>query len=334
VSVSVAQLTKRFDSGQAPAVENVSFDAPSGKITALLGPSGSGKSTLLRLIAGLEEPDAGAVTIAGANVTRVPARERGVGFVFQGYALFRHMNVRDNIAFGLSIRGDARAEIDRRVAKLLSLIQLEGYERRLPHQLSGGQRQRVALARALATEPKVLLLDEPFGALDARVRMELREWLAAFHEKTGVTTILVTHDQDEALELAENVVLLCEGRVVQSGAPNDLYDRPKTPFVATFLGGANVLRGGDANVTYVRPHDVRILRAAEHDERANGANETAVVERLARVGGRVKLALRLATGEAIAVELARGEVEPLALAIGDRVTVELQRMTTENVSVQ
>jgi sulfate transport system ATP-binding protein len=334
MSVSVHGVTKRFDAGTSPAVEDVSFDAPLGKITALLGPSGSGKSTLLRLVAGLEEPDAGHVSIAGADVTRVPARERGVGFVFQGYALFKHMSVHDNIAFGLSIRGDARPDIDRRVAKLLSLIQLEGYEKRFPHQLSGGQRQRVALARALATEPKVLLLDEPFGALDARVRMELREWLATFHEKTGVTTILVTHDQDEALELAENVVLLCEGKVVQSGAPNDLYDRPKTPFVASFLGGASVLGARDGRaVTYVRPHDVRILKTSV-DDGGDAASEIAIVERLARVGGRVKLALRLQTGEAIAVDLARGEVEPLALAIGDRVTVELQRMTTDSATIQ
>jgi sulfate transport system ATP-binding protein len=240
MSVEVRSVVRRFGSPtDPPAVNDVSFTAKSGAITTLLGPSGSGKSTLLRLVAGLEEPDAGSVHIHDRDVTRVPVRERAVGFVFQNYALFRHMTVSENIGFGLSIRKTPKPKLRDTVAELLSLIQLEGYGERFPSQLSGGQRQRVALARALATTPRVLLLDEPFGALDARVRVELRRWLLTLHARIPVTTLLVTHDQDEARELSEHIVLLDEGRVAQAGPPHELYDRPANDFVASFLGAGN-----------------------------------------------------------------------------------------------
>src|SRR5688572_7207845 len=289
MTVEATNLVKSFNSrGDVAAVGGVSFVAPEGKVTSLLGPSGSGKSTLLRLIAGLEEPDSGSISIAGRDVTSVPVKRREVGFVFQSYALFRHMTVRDNIAFGMEIRKAENSAIDARVKELLELVQLDGYASRFPAQLSGGQRQRIALARALATNPKVLLLDEPFGALDAQVRVELREWLVEFHEKTGVTTLLVTHDQEEALELAQHVVLLNHGRVEQAGAPHELYDHPVSPFVASFLGGANVLKtrvAGTEARAFVRPHDVRLAKSTSPDTDL----ELGTVERLARIGGNVKL---------------------------------------------
>jgi sulfate/thiosulfate transport system ATP-binding protein len=343
MSVVVESLTKHFGKrGEAAAASEVSFEAPAGKITTLLGPSGSGKSTVLRLIAGLEEPDRGTIRIDGADCTKAPARERGVGFAFQSYALFHHMTVYDNVAFGLTIRKKPRAEITRRVEELLALVQLSGYERRFPSQLSGGQRQRIALARALAVSPKVLLLDEPFGALDAKVRVELREWLSEFQQKAGVTTIMVTHDQEEALELSEHVVLLSEGKVVQTGTPHDLYDRPSTPFVASFLGGANVLkgqiRGGRADIgafdvavpqgaqdgagvqAFVRPHDIRV----EKPQEGGTGVELARIERLTRIGGQVKLLVKLGTGESITVQMPKAELDGLGLVEGDRVLVDLK----------
>ena len=343
MSVVVKNLTKRFGtSSEAAAAAGVSFEAPSGKVTSLLGPSGSGKSTVLRVIAGLEEPDEGVVSIDGVDTTKIPVRERGVGFVFQGYALFGNMTVFDNIAFGLSIRRTAKSVIAERVTELLALIQLQGYEKRFPRQLSGGQRQRVALTRALATRPKVLLLDEPFGALDAQVREELREQLVHFHAQTGVTTILVTHDQQEALELSEHVVLLRDGKVIQAGAPHALYDRPSSAFVASFLGGSNVIHGrvkngrvsagslevampqggqDGANVSaFIRPHDIRLEKASDNSPDVAVAR----IERLTRVGGHVKLSLRLANGDAMNVQLTRGEVEGLDVEQGDRVFVDLK----------
>ena len=324
MSVVVRDLTKRFGlAGEAAAAAGVTFEAPSSGITSLLGPSGSGKSTVLRIIAGLEEPDEGSVIIDGVDATKIPVRERGVGFVFQSYALFGQMTVWDNIAFGLTIRSVAKTQIAARVKELLALIQLEGFENRFPRQLSGGQRQRVALARALAPRPKVLLLDEPFGALDTQVRRELREWLMQFHEKTGVTTILVTHDQEEALEVSGHVVLLGAGKVIQAGPPHELYDQPATPFVASFLGGTNVLRGqvDGANVsTFIRPQDVRIEKAPELTTDVAVAR----IERFVRVGGNVKLSLRLATGEAMTVQMTKTEVEELDLVQGDRVFVDLK----------
>jgi sulfate transport system ATP-binding protein len=344
MSVSVNGLTKRFgQEGEAAAAAGVSFEAPSGKITSLLGPSGSGKSTVLRLIAGLEEPDEGRIAIDGADCTNTPARSRGVGFAFQSYALFHHMTVHDNIAFGLKIRKTPKPEIEKRVDELLALVQLQDYGARFPNQLSGGQRQRIALARALATRPKVLLLDEPFGALDARVRVELREWLLDFQKKTQVTTLLVTHDQEEALELSEHVVLLQDGKVVQAGSPHDVYDKPATPFVASFLGGANVLRGqikdGRADVgafavegpegatngmavqAFVRPQDIRIEKAS--DEPANNV-QLGRIERMTRVGGQVKLSVRLGTGEPMTVQMSKAEIDQLGVEQGDRVMVDLK----------
>ncbi|HKQ71064.1 MAG TPA: ABC transporter ATP-binding protein [Polyangiaceae bacterium] len=344
MSVTVSGLTKRFGpKSEAAAAADVCFEAPTGRITSLLGPSGSGKSTVLRLIAGLEEPDQGQIHIDGVDCTTTPARSRGVGFAFQSYALFQHMTVNDNIGFGLKIRKAPRAEIAERVNDLLGLVQLQGYGDRFPNQLSGGQRQRIALARALATRPKVLLLDEPFGALDARVRVELREWLAEFQEKTGVTTLLVTHDQEEALELSEHVVLLQEGKVVQTGSPHDVYDKPATPFVASFLGGANVLRGhikdGRADIgsfavdgppgslngasvrAFVRPHDIRIEKASEEPA---APVQLAKVERITRIGGQVKLAVRLATGDSVTVQMPKTEIDQLGIEQGDRVMVDLK----------
>ena len=237
MSIGVTNLSKRF--GSLAAVDNVTFDAPEGALLALLGPSGSGKSTLLRIIAGLEEPDAGFVRIIGEDATQQTARERNIGFVFQHYALFRHMTVADNIGFGLSVRKEPKARIDARVNELLKLVGLEGLGGRYPSQMSGGQRQRVALARALAPEPKVLLLDEPFGALDAKVREELREWIVRLHEEAHVTTIFVTHDQHEALEIASKVLVMNHGRIEQAGTPLDVFDRPATQFVADFVGESN-----------------------------------------------------------------------------------------------
>jgi len=344
MSVSASGLTKRFGrQGGAAAAAGVSFEAPTGRITSLLGPSGSGKSTVLRLIAGLEEPDSGRIRIDGVDCTDEPARSRGVGFAFQSYALFNHMNVRENIAFGLKIRKVPRPEIDRRVDELLALVQLQDYGQRFPSQLSGGQRQRIALARALATKPKVLLLDEPFGALDTKVRVELREWLAEFQQVAGVTTILVTHDQEEALELSEHVVLLQDGHVVQAGSPHEVYDRPATPFVASFLGGANVLRGqmkdgrldigaGPASIppaanegvtvqAFVRPHDIRIEKS---DGDGAGDVQLARVVRLTRIGGQVKLTVQLGTGDSVTVQMGKAEIDQLGIVQGDRVMVDLK----------
>ena len=234
MSIKVENARKQF--GDFVALDDVSLEVRDGSLTALLGPSGSGKSTLLRVIAGLEEPDAGTVVISGEEMTRVPVQNRNVGFCFQHYAAFKHMTVRGNVAFGLSIRKKPKKAIDERVDQLLKLVQLEGFADRYPSQLSGGQRQRMALARALAVEPKVLLLDEPFGALDARVRMELRQWLRRLHDEVHVTTIFVTHDQEEAMDVAEQIVVMNEGRIEQAGTPTDLYEHPETEFVMSFVG--------------------------------------------------------------------------------------------------
>jgi sulfate transport system ATP-binding protein len=346
VGVTVEKITKRFTVRGTPAVADVSFSAPMGGITALLGPSGSGKSTVLRVIAGLEQPDAGRVLFGDADYTRRPAQERGVGFVFQSYALFKHMTVRKNIAFGLAVKGARRADTARRVDELLTLVQLDGLGDRYPSQLSGGQRQRVAFARALAIEPKLLLLDEPFGALDAQVRVELREWLRRFHAERHVTTLLVTHDQEEAMEVSDHVVVMHEGRVAQAGTPHEVYDRPATPFVASFVGGANVLRGrvqdgrasagpfavpvpdgtnapdGAAVHAFVRPHDVQLQKVAA----AETTPEVSVarVERVARLGAYVKLSLKLPDGAPMTVQMPRSEVEALGINEGDLVMANLR----------
>ena len=343
MSVVVRNLTKRFTVAGTPAVAEVSFTAPQGRITTLLGPSGSGKSTVLRMVAGLEQPDEGSVLFGDKDLTDVPAQKRGVGFVFQSYALFKHMNVRSNIAFGLNVRRMAKADIRRKVDELLHLVQLPGLGERYPAQLSGGQRQRVAFARALAIEPQVLLLDEPFGALDAQVRVELREWLRQFHDQRHVTTLLVTHDQEEAMEVSDHVVVMHEGRVAQAGPPHEVYDRPATPFVAAFVGGANVLSGhmqdgrasmgsfavtvdgsqapnGTAVHAFVRPHDVALTKAGQDSPEVSVAR----VERLARLGGYVKLSLRLADGAPMTVEMPRSEVESLGISEGDLVMANLR----------
>jgi sulfate transport system ATP-binding protein len=347
MGLAVEGLTKRFHRKSAPAVESVSFSVPVGTITTLLGPSGSGKSTVLRLIAGLEYPDAGRVVIGGVDGTSLPPQRRGVGFVFQSYALFPHMSVRRNVAFGLTIRKVPAAQVAQEVDELLAAVELEGYGDRFPGELSGGQRQRVAFARALATRPKILLLDEPFGALDAQVRLSLRDWLRKFHEERAhssrhppVTTLLVTHDQEEAMDLSHTIVVMNEGRVVQLGSPDHIYDRPVSPFVASFVGGANLLRrptpdgqpvvsapaeasaGAPEAFAFVRPHEVKLSKPSEHD----GPQVTvARVERLGFLGASVKISLRLADGTALAVELPRAELEALGLSEGDRVIADLQQ---------
>jgi len=345
--LAVEGLTKRFHRKSAPAVESVSFTVPVGTITTLLGPSGSGKSTVLRLIAGLEYPDGGRVVIGGVDGTALPPQKRGVGFVFKSYALFPHMTVRKNVAFGLAVRKAPPEQITREVDELLAAVELEGYGDRYPGELSGGQRQRVAFARALATRPKILLLDEPFGALDAQVRLSLRDWLRRFHEERAhstkhppVTTLLVTHDQEEAMDLSHTIVVMNEGRVVQLGPPDEIYDRPVSPFVASFVGGANLFRrptpAGQPVVSapaeaagappdafaFVRPHEVKLSKPGADD----GPQVTlARVERLGFLGASVKISLRLADGTTLAVELPRAELEALGLSEGDRVIADLQQ---------
>ncbi len=337
--IEIEHLDKRF--GNFHAVRDMSFAAEDGKITAILGPSGSGKSTVLRMIAGLERPDAGRVTITGEEQTWVPVQERRVGFVFQHYALFRHMTVRDNVGFGLAIRKEKKPEIRRRVDELLELVQLAPFAERYPDQLSGGQRQRVALARALAARPRVLLLDEPFGALDARVRQELRRWLDDLHRELGVTSLFVTHDQEEALELANEVIVMHLGRVEQVGTPNDVYNHPASPFVAGFIGSANVLNGtvrdghlvfgehrlpGAAHLpdgatahAYIRPIDVRITQGAP-----SGYSYRTTVERINNLGPSSKIRFRLTDGQALLADLPN-DVMPV-LEAGQQVLLDLRNV--------
>jgi sulfate transport system ATP-binding protein len=308
--IEVDGVTKRY--GDTDALCDVSVNVPDGSLTALLGPSGGGKTTLLRVIAGLEAPDTGGVRMDGRDVTRVPVRRRGIGFVFQHYAAFKHMSVADNVAFGLTVRRRPRAEVRARVAELLELVGLSHLASRRPDQLSGGQRQRMALARALAVEPKVLLLDEPFGALDARVREELRSWLRRLHDEVQVTTLFVTHDQGEAMEIAEQIVVVNHGRIEQSAPPAELYDRPANEFVMSFVGPVTRVGG-----RLVRPHDVQVL--AEPAETA----VPAVVERLVRLGFEVRAELLPAEGERIVAQLSRAEADLLELSQGDIVHVRL-----------
>jgi sulfate transport system ATP-binding protein len=308
VSIQVQGASKQF--GDFTALDNVSLDVPDGSLTALLGPSGGGKSTLLRVIAGLEEPDAGRVLISGEDATTKPARKRGVGFVFQHYAAFKHMTVRDNVAFGLKIRKRPKDEIQAKVDELLELVHLEGFAARYPAQLSGGQRQRMALARALAVEPRVLLLDEPFGALDATVRKELRAWLRRLHEEVHVTTIFVTHDQEEAMEVAEQIVVLNHGKIEQVGAPRDLYETPANEFVMSFVGPVNRLGDG-----LVRPHDLVLSR----DDSAGGIE--AMVARVVHLGFEVRVELTLSDSSPLTAQITREEADELELAPGDIVYV-------------
>jgi sulfate transport system ATP-binding protein len=337
--IVVEGLTKRF--GSFEAVSNVSFTAPAGSITALLGPSGSGKSTVLRSIAGLETPSEGRIFVGDEELTDKSVQQRKVGFVFQHYALFRHMTVEDNVAFGLAVRKESKALQKERVAELLDLVQLTPFSKRYPDQLSGGQRQRVALARALAPQPKVLLLDEPFGALDARVRQDLRAWLDDLHRELGVTSLLVTHDQEEALELANQIVVMHEGKVEQVGSPSEIYEEPATAFVAGFVGSANVLHGevvdghvhlgvfrvpgadhleeGSAASAYVRPHDVRIGTA---DESAPAGSVFATIERVSSLGWMARLTLKLPDGHILVAHVPQDELN--GAGEGAQVSVDLR----------
>ncbi|MFI5782139.1 sulfate/molybdate ABC transporter ATP-binding protein [Nocardia sp. NPDC051570] len=324
--ITVTNANKRY--GAFAALDDVSLDIPSGELTALLGPSGSGKSTLLRSIAGLESLDSGVVTIADRDVTRVPPQKRDIGFVFQHYAAFKHMSVRDNVAFGLKIRKRPKREIDRRVDELLGIVGLDGFQHRYPAQLSGGQRQRMALARALAVDPQVLLLDEPFGALDAKVRHDLRTWLRRLHEEVHVTTVLVTHDQEEALDVADRIAVMNAGRIEQVGSPEDVYDRPANEFVMSFLGAVAKLNGH-----LVRPHDIRIGRdpgmaLAAHEGTAVSAGVTrAKVERIVHLGFEVRLELRnAATGDLFTAQVTRGDAEALHLRDGETVFARATRI--------
>jgi sulfate transport system ATP-binding protein len=314
MAIEVQGVSKSF--GDFKALDDVTLTVADGSLTALLGPSGGGKSTLLRVIAGLETPDAGRVLLGTRDVTHVPERDRGVGFVFQHYAPFKHMTVRDNVGFGLKVRKRPKPEIRQRVDELLALVHLDGLAERYPSQLSGGQRQRMALARALAVEPAVLLLDEPFGALDANVRKELRDWLRRLHDEVHVTTIFVTHDQEEALEVAEQVAVISDGRIEQVGSPDDLYERPANPFVMGFVGP--VSRIGEA---WVRPHDIDVFVEPEP-----GAHE-AMVARVARVGFEARVEATLTDGAPISVQLTRHESQELELAPGDVVWLRPHRVS-------
>jgi sulfate transport system ATP-binding protein len=311
VAIEVRGVSKRF--GDFQALDDVSLEVAAGSLTALLGPSGSGKSTLLRVIAGLEQPEAGEITISGEDATGVAPQKRGVGFVFQHYAAFKHMTVRDNVAFGLSIRKRPKAEIRARVAELLELVQLAPFADRYPAQLSGGQRQRMALARALAVEPKVLLLDEPFGALDARVRAELREWLRRLHDEVHVTTVFVTHDQEEAMEVADQIALMNRGVIEQVGGPRELYEEPASEFVMSFVGPVNRLAG-----TWVRPHDLQLGLVA-----GDGADE-AMIERIVHLGFEVRVELVRADGEKLRAQITRDRCEELELEQGQIVYVRAE----------
>ena len=338
MSIEVQSLTKRF--GAFSALDNVSLKVESGELLALLGPSGCGKTTLLRIIAGLETPDSGQILFHGEDTTDRHVRERQVGFVFQHYALFRHMSVFENVAFGLRVRPKStrpnEAEIKRRVHELLNLVQLDWLADRYPAQLSGGQRQRIALARALAVEPKVLLLDEPFGALDTQVRKELRRWLKRLHDEVHVTSVFVTHDQEEALEVADRVVVMNKGRIEQIGTPEKVYDQPATPFVFQFLGDVNLfhsrVHGGfaqagehqdsDGAVAYVRPHDIELLRDPAPLSLA------AKVDHVRSIGSVVRLELLLENGDPVEAELSREAYGQQRFAAGERVYIRPRHAKT------
>jgi sulfate/thiosulfate transport system ATP-binding protein len=306
--IDVNAISKQF--GEFTALEDVTLEVPTGSLTALLGPSGSGKSTLLRIVAGLETPDAGSVLIDANDVTSARPQERGIGFVFQHYAAFAHMSVRENVAFGLRIRKRPKDEVRSTVDELLALVGLTAWSEQRPGQLSGGQRQRMALARALAVDPRVLLLDEPFGALDANVRAELRRWLRRLHDEQGVTTVLVTHDQEEAMEVADRIAVMNEGRIEQVGSPRDVYDRPASEFVMGFLGPVSTIDG-----KLVRPHDVTVSLIEAED------SIEAMVSRVVHLGFEVRIELELPNSESARAQLTRGQTEELELSRGDIVYV-------------
>jgi len=307
MSIDVSQVSKRF--GDFVALDDVSVSLPAGQLTALLGPSGGGKSTLLRIIAGLDSADEGSISIEGVEATKLPARKRNVGFVFQHYAVFKHMTVAKNVAFGLEIRKRPKDEIAHRVDELLRLVHLQQFAHRLPSQLSGGQRQRMALARALAVEPKVLLLDEPFGALDAKVRKELRDWLRRLHDEVHVTTVFVTHDQEEALEVADEIVVINDGRVEQVGTPDTLYDEPANDFVMGFLGEVTKLGG-----LTLRPHDIDVSTTPLLAGATAGT-----VTRLLRVGFEVRVTVTTESDEDVTVVMTRTNSRSLGLDQGAKV---------------
>jgi sulfate transport system ATP-binding protein len=330
MSIRVENLSKRFGSFQA--VDNVSFTVEPGQLVALLGPSGSGKSTILRMIAGLEAPDAGHVFISDDRATAKSVQERNVGFVFQHYALFRHMTVFENVAFGLRVRKRPKPEVADRVNRLLKLVQLDGLAKRYPSQLSGGQRQRVALARALAPEPRVLLLDEPFGALDSQVRVELREWIRRLHDEVHVTSIFVTHDQEEALEISDLLVVLNKGKVEQVGSPQDVYEQPATSFVMSFIGPVNRIEGdaiaglrgngSAAQASLVRPSEITVRKNGHetHDGHPGGR-----IDRVRHLGPLIKLEIVLPDAQRMQVHLSRDEFKGLQLQRGDWVSLEAKQ---------
>jgi sulfate transport system ATP-binding protein len=309
MSIEITGVSKRY--GDFVALEDINVSLPTGQLTALLGPSGGGKSTLLRIIAGLEGADTGTVAIEGTEATHLPPQKRNVGFVFQHYAVFKHMSVAKNVAFGLEIRKRPKAEIKARVAELLELVHLSQFADRLPSQLSGGQRQRMALARALAVEPSVLLLDEPFGALDAKVRKELRDWLRRLHDEVHVTTVFVTHDQEEALEVADSIVVINQGRIEQVGTPDELYDAPANDFVMSFLGDVTTLGG-----QLIRPHDLEITTLPTGE-----SSVEATISRVLRIGFETRVTLLADSGEVVTVEMTRTHANRLGLAEGATVFV-------------
>src|SRR5574343_61041 len=349
MSIEIRDVNKHF--GNFHALRNVNLDIASGELLALLGPSGCGKTTLLRIIAGLETPDTGSIHFSGEDTTSVHVRERNVGFVFQHYALFRHMTVFENVAFGLRVKPRAErpseAQIRQKVTDLLKLVQLDWLADRYPSQLSGGQRQRIALARALAVEPKVLLLDEPFGALDAKVRKELRRWLRQLHDEIHVTSVFVTHDQEEALEVSDRVVLMNKGKVEQIGAPDEVYDHPATPFVASFLGSVNLFHGrvedghlhvGEhalavgsqydetgAAIGFVRPHEFDLLPA-----NAPGTGLPAKILRVIAIGPLAQVELTRQNGELLEVSVLRDTLAALGLREGDDVSVRPRNVRVFN----
>jgi sulfate transport system ATP-binding protein len=337
MGILVRNLTKRF--GKFKAVDNVSFEVKQGELLAILGPSGSGKSTILRMISGLEVPDEGEIFLTGEDATAMPAQKRGVGFVFQHYALFKHMTVWQNIAFGLEVRKYPKAEVLKRVEELLALVQLGGYADHFPSQLSGGQRQRVALARALAPKPKVLLLDEPFGALDVKVREELRNWIRRLHEEVHVTSIFVTHDQNEALEISDEIVVVNKGRVEQIGTPKEIYENPKTAFVASFVGPVNILHGqleagkakfGDFEFelkhekgegrtvveALIRPSDIVLAKPSA------GNLPAGRVKRISYLGWGIKVDIVLKDGQALTVHLTKERFQELDLKEGQEIFIQ------------
>lgn len=316
MAIHVRNVSKTF--GHTPVLRDVSIDVAAGSLTALLGPSGGGKSTLLRVIAGLERPDSGSVLINDVDATRLAPQRRNVGFVFQHYAAFKHLTVFNNVAFGLQIRKRPKGEIRRRVTELLELVHIEQFADRYPAQLSGGQRQRMALARALAVEPQVLLLDEPFGALDAQVRKELRTWLRRLHDEVHVTTVFVTHDQEEAIEVADSIVVLADGEVLQAGRPQEIYDNPANPFVMRFLGPVTSIDG-----RLVRPHDIDLFTEAE------SGTTPATVARVVRLGFEVRVEM-LVDGEDAWAQVTRGTADRLNLRAGDTVHI---RPSTEAASL-